>query len=58
MLARLDRRGIAHGEPGRGRGGDAVDVPDPDGHLLRIHTLDPGTPRPYWDHVECRWRLA
>jgi catechol 2,3-dioxygenase-like lactoylglutathione lyase family enzyme len=65
VLARLDRRGIAHGEPGRGRGGDAVDVPDPDGHLLRIHTLEappaevaPRVPGPFWDHLECRWRLA
>jgi catechol 2,3-dioxygenase-like lactoylglutathione lyase family enzyme len=39
LLDRLDRRGIAHGTPVPGRGGDAVDVPDPDGHLVRIHTL-------------------
>jgi catechol 2,3-dioxygenase-like lactoylglutathione lyase family enzyme len=39
LLARLDRRGIAHGTPVAGRNGDAVDVPDPDGHLVRIHTL-------------------
>lgn len=39
LLARLDRRLIAHGTPAAGRGGDAVDVPDPDGHLVRIHTL-------------------
>jgi catechol 2,3-dioxygenase-like lactoylglutathione lyase family enzyme/uncharacterized protein (DUF1330 family) len=40
LLARLDTRGIAHGEPFAGRGGDAVDVPDPDGHLIRVHTLE------------------
>jgi catechol 2,3-dioxygenase-like lactoylglutathione lyase family enzyme len=39
LLTRLDGRGIAHGTPVAGRGGDAVDVPDPDGHLVRIHTL-------------------
>jgi catechol 2,3-dioxygenase-like lactoylglutathione lyase family enzyme len=39
LLARLDARAIAHGTPVVGRGGDAVDVPDPDGHLVRIHTL-------------------
>ena len=39
VLTRLDVRGIAHGTPFAGRGGDAVDVPDPDGHLVRIHTL-------------------
>jgi catechol 2,3-dioxygenase-like lactoylglutathione lyase family enzyme len=39
LLARLDARGIAHGTPATGRGGDAVDVPDPDGHLVRVHTL-------------------
>jgi catechol 2,3-dioxygenase-like lactoylglutathione lyase family enzyme len=39
LLSRLDAVGIAHGTPGAGRGGDAVDVPDPDGHLVRIHTL-------------------
>jgi hypothetical protein len=30
---------IEHGTPVAGRNGDAVDVPDPDGHLVRIHTL-------------------
>jgi catechol 2,3-dioxygenase-like lactoylglutathione lyase family enzyme len=39
LLARLDARGVAHGTPTAGRAGDAVDVPDPDGHLVRIHTL-------------------
>jgi catechol 2,3-dioxygenase-like lactoylglutathione lyase family enzyme len=39
ILERLDERGIAHGSPFAGRGGDAVDVPDPDGHLIRLHTL-------------------
>lgn len=38
-LERLDSQGIEHGQPVAGRGGDAVDVPDPDGHLIRIHTL-------------------
>jgi catechol 2,3-dioxygenase-like lactoylglutathione lyase family enzyme len=39
VLDRLDERGVDHGSPFPGRGGDAVDVPDPDGHLVRIHTL-------------------
>lgn len=39
LLVQLDHRGIAHGSPSAGRNGDAVDVPDPDGHLVRIHTL-------------------
>jgi catechol 2,3-dioxygenase-like lactoylglutathione lyase family enzyme len=39
VLDRLDERGVAHGSPSPGRGGDAVDVPDPDGHLVRLHTL-------------------
>lgn len=39
VLARLDERGVDHGSPFPGRGGDAVDVPDPDGHLVRLHTL-------------------
>jgi catechol 2,3-dioxygenase-like lactoylglutathione lyase family enzyme len=39
LLGRLDIRGIRHGQPVAGRGGDAVDVPDPDGHLVRVHTL-------------------
>ena len=39
VLDRLDERGVAHGSPFTGRGGDAVDVPDPDGHLVRLHTL-------------------
>jgi catechol 2,3-dioxygenase-like lactoylglutathione lyase family enzyme len=39
VLERLDERGIGHGSPFPGRGGDAVDVPDPDGHLVRLHTL-------------------
>jgi catechol 2,3-dioxygenase-like lactoylglutathione lyase family enzyme len=39
LLVRLDTAGIEHGTPVAGRGGDAVDVPDPDGHLVRIHTL-------------------
>jgi catechol 2,3-dioxygenase-like lactoylglutathione lyase family enzyme len=39
LLTRLDTRGIDHGQPVVGHRGDAVDVPDPDGHLIRIHTL-------------------
>ena len=39
VLDRLDERGVDHGLPFAGRGGDAVDVPDPDGHLVRLHTL-------------------
>jgi catechol 2,3-dioxygenase-like lactoylglutathione lyase family enzyme len=39
VLHRLDERGIDHGTPFPGRGGEAVDVPDPDGHLVRLHTL-------------------
>jgi catechol 2,3-dioxygenase-like lactoylglutathione lyase family enzyme len=39
VLDDLDERGVAHGSPLAGRGGDAVDVPDPDGHLVRLHTL-------------------
>lgn len=38
LLARLDEAGIPHGSPFPGRGGDAVDVPDPDGHVVRVHT--------------------
>jgi catechol 2,3-dioxygenase-like lactoylglutathione lyase family enzyme len=40
LLARLDTRGIGHTVPVAGRGGDAVDVPDPDGHVVRVHTLE------------------
>jgi catechol 2,3-dioxygenase-like lactoylglutathione lyase family enzyme len=39
VLERLDERGVDHGAPFAGRGGDAVDVCDPDGHLVRLHTL-------------------
>ncbi|MDQ1662576.1 MAG: hypothetical protein QOJ68_2556 [Blastococcus sp.] len=39
VLDRLDEQGVEHGSPFAGRGGDAVDVPDPDGHLVRLHTL-------------------
>jgi catechol 2,3-dioxygenase-like lactoylglutathione lyase family enzyme len=39
LLHRLDEGGIGHGTPSPGRGGDAVDVPDPDGHVVRLHTL-------------------
>jgi catechol 2,3-dioxygenase-like lactoylglutathione lyase family enzyme len=62
LLERLDRLGVAHGRPFPGRRGDTVDVPDPDGHLVRVHTLveEPAArvPGPFWDHLECRWRLA
>jgi catechol 2,3-dioxygenase-like lactoylglutathione lyase family enzyme len=39
LLDRLGRLGIAHTPPVTGHRGVAADVPDPDGHLLRIHTL-------------------
>jgi catechol 2,3-dioxygenase-like lactoylglutathione lyase family enzyme len=39
VLDRLDEWGVDHGSPFAGRGGDAVDVPDPDGHLVRLHTF-------------------
>jgi catechol 2,3-dioxygenase-like lactoylglutathione lyase family enzyme len=39
VLEGLDQRGVHHGSPFPGRGGDAVDVSDPDGHLVRLHTL-------------------
>jgi catechol 2,3-dioxygenase-like lactoylglutathione lyase family enzyme/uncharacterized protein (DUF1330 family) len=39
LLARLDSACVAHTPVVSGRGGDAVDVPDPDGHLIRLHTL-------------------
>jgi catechol 2,3-dioxygenase-like lactoylglutathione lyase family enzyme len=39
VLDRLDEQGVERGTPFPGRGGDAVDVPDPDGHLVRLHTL-------------------
>jgi catechol 2,3-dioxygenase-like lactoylglutathione lyase family enzyme len=39
LLARLDNAGVPHTDPHPGHGGDAADVPDPDGHLVRVHTL-------------------
>lgn len=39
VLARLDDAGIGHTGPRAGYRGDAADVPDPDGHLVRLHTL-------------------
>ncbi len=39
LLARLDTAGIAHTAPVAGHRGDAADVPDPDGHVVRVHTL-------------------
>lgn len=39
LLDRLNEQGVDHGAPSAGRDGHAVDVPDPDGHLVRLHTL-------------------
>jgi Predicted lactoylglutathione lyase len=39
LLARLDNAGVAHTEPVAGHRGWAADIPDPDGHLVRVHTL-------------------
>jgi catechol 2,3-dioxygenase-like lactoylglutathione lyase family enzyme len=39
LLRRLDALAVAHTEPVPGHGGWAADVPDPDGHVVRIHTL-------------------
>lgn len=39
VLHRLDSLGIAHTAPVSGHGGLAADVADPDGHLVRLHTL-------------------
>lgn len=39
LLARLELHGIGHTDPVAGHRGDAADVPDPDGHIIRIHTL-------------------
>lgn len=39
LLLRLDGVGIAHTSPVPGYRGWAADVPDPDGHLVRVHTL-------------------
>jgi catechol 2,3-dioxygenase-like lactoylglutathione lyase family enzyme len=39
LLHALERRGITHTPPVTGHRGMAVDVPDPDGHLIRVHTL-------------------
>ena len=38
-LRRLDGAGFAHTAPVPGYRGWAADVPDPDGHLVRVHTL-------------------
>lgn len=38
LLARLDNGGVIHTDPVQGHGGWAADVPDPDGHLVRVHT--------------------
>lgn len=39
LLARLDGARVGHTDPIVGHGGWAADVPDPDGHLVRVHTL-------------------
>jgi catechol 2,3-dioxygenase-like lactoylglutathione lyase family enzyme len=39
LLTRLDDAGIPHTDPVPGYRGWAADVPDPDGHLVRVHTL-------------------
>lgn len=39
LLIRLDDARIAHAEPVVGLGGWAADVADPDGHVVRVHTL-------------------
>jgi catechol 2,3-dioxygenase-like lactoylglutathione lyase family enzyme len=39
LLSRLDTMGIPHTEPVPGHRGWAADVPDPDGLVVRIHTL-------------------
>ena len=39
LLRRLDAAGFAHTAPVPGYRGWAADVPDPDGHLVRVHTL-------------------
>jgi catechol 2,3-dioxygenase-like lactoylglutathione lyase family enzyme len=39
LLTQLDNTGIPHTEPVPGHGGWAADVPDPDGHVVRVHTL-------------------
>lgn len=39
LLERLDAMGVAHSTPTDGFRGTAVDIPDPDGLLARVHTL-------------------
>ena len=39
LLEALDDAGIPHTDPAAGYRGWAADVPDPDGHLVRVHTL-------------------
>jgi catechol 2,3-dioxygenase-like lactoylglutathione lyase family enzyme len=39
LLTRLDELGIPHTDPVPGHRGWAADVPDPDGHVVRVHTL-------------------
>jgi catechol 2,3-dioxygenase-like lactoylglutathione lyase family enzyme len=39
LLKELGDAGIPHADPAPGYRGWAADVPDPDGHIVRIHTL-------------------
>jgi hypothetical protein len=39
ILARLDSAAVPHTVPAAGHPGLVVDVPDPDGHVIRIRTL-------------------
>ncbi|MEU2610471.1 VOC family protein [Micromonospora sp. NPDC007271] len=39
VLQRLNALGIAHTAPVAGHRGEAADIPDPDGHVVRLHTL-------------------
>ena len=39
LLGRLDELAVPHTDPAPGHGGWAADVPDPDGHVVRLHTL-------------------
>jgi catechol 2,3-dioxygenase-like lactoylglutathione lyase family enzyme len=39
LLSELDDAGVPHTEPVPGHRGWVADVPDPDGHIVRVHTL-------------------
>jgi catechol 2,3-dioxygenase-like lactoylglutathione lyase family enzyme len=39
LLSELDNAGVPHTDPVQGYRGWAADVPDPDGHVVRVHTL-------------------